>query len=170
MTYAGVQIRGTIKTNKDIKDTLKLLNLTRVNHCILIPKNDVYDGMLQKVKDYVTWGEVDSETIAKLIMFRGKLIGDKPITDEYIKNSTQYNSIYGLAQAIEKEEFIYKNLKGVKPVFRLHPPKGGFEHTKKPFTVGGALGYRGKNIKELLMRMIIDPRKKVKKAKMIVES
>jgi len=167
MTYAVIQIRGTNKTNRDIKDTLKLLNLTRANHCILIPGNDVYNGMLQKVKDYVTWGEVDSEIIAKLIMFRGKLTGNKPITDEYIKNCTQYRSIYMFAQAIEKNEFIYKNLKDVKPIFRLHPPRGGFEHTKKAFPVGGALGYRGKNVKELLMRMIINPRKKVKKLKIL---
>jgi len=32
----------------------------------------------------------------------------------------------------------------IKPVFRLHPPRGGFKRTiKKPITQGGETGYRG---------------------------
>ena len=42
----------------------------------------------------------------------------------------------------------------VKPLFRLHPPKGGWKSTKKPFVRGGALGYRGKAINDLVRRMV----------------
>lgn len=40
--------------------------------------------------------------------------------------------------------------------FRLHPPRGGFERKgiKVPFSRGGAYGYRGKEINELIRRML----------------
>ena len=57
-------------------------------------------------------------------------------------------------------ELLEKRGKGVKEpqgvLFRLAPPKGGFERkgNLKAFTQGGALGYRGKEINKLLKRMI----------------
>jgi len=40
--------------------------------------------------------------------------------------------------------------------FRLNPPKGGFERKgiKKPFSKGGALGYRGSKINLLIKKMV----------------
>ncbi|RLI23172.1 50S ribosomal protein L30, partial [Candidatus Bathyarchaeota archaeon] len=49
----------------------------------------------------------------------------------------------------------YKDLPDIKPVFRLHPPRKGFKgKIKKSFKAGGASGYRGEAINELLERMI----------------
>ncbi len=44
----------------------------------------------------------------------------------------------------------------LKPFFELAPPKGGFERkgTKKPFTVGGVLGYRGEKMNDLVRKML----------------
>ena len=43
-----------------------------------------------------------------------------------------------------------------KKVINLHPPRGGFERKgiKIPFKVGGALGYRGEKINDLIKRML----------------
>ena len=43
---------------------------------------------------------------------------------------------------------------GIKPIFRLHPPRKGYEGIKRPFTMKGALGNRGDKINNLLERMI----------------
>jgi large subunit ribosomal protein L30 len=43
---------------------------------------------------------------------------------------------------------------GLKPLIRLKAPKGGWRSTKKPFALGGALGYRGRAINELAKRML----------------
>ena len=44
---------------------------------------------------------------------------------------------------------------GLKPVFRLRPPKGGFKGTiKKHFREGGETGYRGEAINDLVLKMI----------------
>ena len=56
MTYLVIRARSDRGVTKKIRDTMTMLNLTRVNHAVLVPKTDSYDGMLQKVKDYVTWG------------------------------------------------------------------------------------------------------------------
>ncbi len=151
--YAVVRVRGRTGVRKDIADTLKMLNLTRINHCVLVPDTPAYRGMLQKVKDYVTWGEIDEETLLKLIRLKGRLYGDKPITDEYVKETMGFDDLETLVKAIIEGKVLYKDIPNVKPVFRLHPPLKGWEKTKRHFTEGGALGYRGDRINALINRM-----------------
>jgi large subunit ribosomal protein L30 len=112
--------------------------------------------MLQKVKDYVTWGEVKQEVLSTLISSYGKLVGGEKITDEYIKSNTQHSSINAFAKTIFDNKEQYSNLKDVKPVIRLHPPIKGYEGIKRAYSVGGALGYRGDAINQLLQRMVLE--------------
>ncbi|MEA3457274.1 MAG: 50S ribosomal protein L30 [Candidatus Thermoplasmatota archaeon] len=154
MVFAVVRVRGTVNIKPDIKRTLQLLQLTRVNHCVLVEKNANMKGMLQVAKDYVTWGEVDKDHLSKLIHTRGKLAGDKELTEEYIKSATSHNSIEKLSQEIIDNKFKYKDIPDVKPIFRLNPPKKGYEGIKRSFDNKGALGYRGKEINKLIGRMI----------------
>ena len=155
MAFAIVRIRGHGRVNIDIEDTMKIMKLTRPNHCVVLPQNDVVQGMLNKVKDYVTWGEVDETVLAKMIKFRGRLVGDVPIDDATVKEkSKKYTSIISLAKAIKKGDITYASLDGVKPLFRLSPPKKGYEGNKRSYKVGGSLGYRGKTINELIERML----------------
>ena len=154
MVIAIIRIRGTVNLKPSIKKTLQLLNLTRVNHCTLIEENEYYKGMLQVVKDYTTWGKINKETLSTLIQTRGMLTGDKQITDEYIKTATSYTNIQKFAEAIYDKKIRYKELPEVKPLFRLHPQRKGYEGIKREFNNGGALGYRGEKINDLLTRMI----------------
>jgi len=154
MVFAVIRVRGIVNVNPDIKRTLELLRLTKVNHCTLLEENKVYKGMLQVVKDYTTWGELDKETLPKLIKTRGMLVGDKQITEEYIKSATSYDNVEKLSQAILDNKFKYKEIPDVKPLFRLSPPKKGYEGIKRSYENGGALGYRGKEINKLIGRMI----------------
>ena len=68
--YAVIRLRSSIKAKGKVEDTLKLLRLNRKMHCVLIDANDSYKGMLQKVKDLVTWGEVDEQTLKMLVAKR----------------------------------------------------------------------------------------------------
>ena len=154
MVYAVIRIRGTIHVKPKIKKTLQLLRLHKVNHCILLEENDISKGMLQVAKDYITWGEINKDTLIKLLQSRGRLQGDKPITDEYIKSLKSYKNIDGLADAIMKGKIKYKDLPDIKPVFRLNPPKKGYEGIKRSYRNKGALGYRGEEINQLLERMV----------------
>jgi len=151
---AVIRIRGTVGVRKDIEYTLRLLRLVRKFHAVVIDDRPDYLGMLQKVKDYVTWGEIDAETLAELLRKRGRLVGNRRLTDEDVKK-LGYSSIEEFAEAVIEFKAELSDIPGLKPVFRLHPPKGGFKGTiKRMYGDGGETGYRGKDINELLRRMI----------------
>jgi len=154
MVYAIIRVRGIVNIKPDIKRTMQLLRLNKVNHCVTVDENPYYKGMLQVAKDYVTWGEIDKDILLKLINSKGKLEGDKKLTSDYIKSSTSFDSVEKLSQAIVDNKFKYKEIPNVKPLFRLNPPRKGYEGIKRSFKNGGALGYRGKNINKLIERMV----------------
>ena len=152
--YAVVRVRGTINIKPDIKRTLQLLNLTRVNHCIILEDSAVVKGMLHRAKDYITWGEIDKAMLTKLIQTRGRLEGDRELTEDHVKNTTSFKNLEKLSEALLAQKLKYKEIPEVKPVFRLHPPRKGYEGIKRSFVNRGALGYRGKEINTLLDRMM----------------
>lgn len=154
MAYAVIRVRGIVNVRSKINDTMMMMRLNRVNHCVILPETKSNLGMLQKAKDYITWGEIKPEIMARMILQRGRLIGDKKISDRYIKANSNYSSIIAFAKAVTKGEIKYSELKDVKPVIRLHPPKKGYEGVKRSYKEGGALGYRGEDINALLVRMI----------------
>jgi large subunit ribosomal protein L30 len=149
-----VRIRGTINVRGDVKDTLAMLRLHKPNHATLIPATPTYLGMLQKAKDYIAWGEASKETIAKLLRFKGRLIGGKRLTEENLKK-LGFKGFNHLAEALYSGKIRLKDISELKPVFRLHPPSGGFKRpVKKAFSEGGELGYRGEEINGLIEKMV----------------
>lgn len=127
--HAGVRmavilIRSMINKRTEVRDTLAMLRLHRQNVCSIHPKTPSVLGMLRKIKDCTTFGEINEETYKLLCEKRG-----------------------------EKDP---NNKDALKPYFRLSPPRGGFERkgTKKPFNVGGSLGYRGEKINDLIRSML----------------
>jgi len=156
MTWLVIRVRSDRTVERSIRETLHALNLTRVNHAVLIPERDTYAGMLQKVKDFVTWGEVSADAIAALIGERGRLVGDHPVTDAAVADATDFSDISAFAAALASGDATVKDMENMKRVFRLHPPRGskGWGGVKRHFTVGGALGFRGDAIEDLAARMI----------------
>src|SRR3989344_1239832 len=152
---AVIRIRGSFGVRKEIKDTMNMLRLYNQNHCIIIDSSPNYIGMLKKIKDYVTWGEIDEKTFNELISRRGKIIANKSLTESYLKEKVKLSF-----EEFTKEFFNFKkNLKdipGFKLYFKLKPPIKGFERKgiKVPYSMGGVLGYRKENINGLILRML----------------
>lgn len=151
--YAVVQVRGVANTRREIKETLKMLRLHHINHCVILPETPEYLGMIRKAKDFVAFGEVDAKTLEVILGTRGRLTGNKPLTDEYLKSATKYANIAEFAAALANGEVRMKDVPELKPVLRMHPPRKGYKTTKRTFVQGGALGYYGKEINELLIKM-----------------
>jgi large subunit ribosomal protein L30 len=157
--YIVVRIRGTADIHPDVERTLHLLRLRRKYAAALYHSSlPGLEGMLRKAENWATWGEIDRETLIELIRARGRLVGDKPITDQWLaENLGLYGGIPELADKLLSGELHYHKLeeKGVKPFFRLHPPRGGFRGSiKKHYKAGGELGYRGSAINDLVKRML----------------
>ena len=150
-----VRVRGLAGVNPRIKDALKSLKLYRKNYCVIVPSTPSYNGAIAKIKDFTTFGEIDKTTCTKLLQKRGRLPGNKPLTDDYVKEKLKID-----LKAFVDDFFAFKrelkDIPGFKLFFRLTPPKGGFERAgiKKSYAIGGALGYRGKDINKLVQRMI----------------
>jgi large subunit ribosomal protein L30 len=151
--YAVVQVRGVVNTRRDIKDTLKMLRLHHINHCVFLPDTPEILGMIRKVKDYVAYGEVDEATLETLMRTRGRLEGNDALTDEYLKENSEYSGIGDLAKAMIEGTVRIRDIPGLKPVLRLHPPRKGYKSLKRTYPQGGALGYYGQEINVLLYKM-----------------
>lgn len=152
MRLAVVRVRGRVGLRKEVEDTLKMLRLTRPNYCVLIDDRREYLGMLAKVKDHVTWGEIDAEAVARLLRLRGELEGGKKLTDDYLKKNTRYKTIDAFARDFVAHKAELGDIPGLRLFFRLHPPRKGYGSVKRSATEGGALGLR-RNMKDLLYKM-----------------
>ncbi|MBU0666245.1 MAG: uL30 family ribosomal protein [Nanoarchaeota archaeon] len=121
---AVILIRTTIGLTYDMKETLNFLRLRRKYTCVVVEKVPEKLGMLNKVKDFVTYGEISKETLKELIDKRGQ---EDPNNKGKLKSHFHLHPPRG---GFER--------------------KG----TKKPFTKGGVLGYRKEKINDLLKRML----------------
>lgn len=156
--YAVIRIRGQVNTPYEVEHILKLLRLHKKHHCAIYPASlPGLEEMLLKVKDYITWGEIERNTLVQLLRIRGKIPGGKNLSDEYVNEKLGLkNGIEELADAIlEGRIQLHKIDSILKPVFRLHPPRRGFKGTiKKTYKEHGETGYRGQAINELIQRML----------------
>jgi large subunit ribosomal protein L30 len=151
--FAVVKVRGTISAQREARETLEMLRLAKTNNAILIDNRPSYMGMLYRVQNYVTWGEVSRKTVALLLKERGRLAGGRKLTDEAVEK-LGYKSIDALADEIANCKVEYQKLQNIQPIFKLHPPSKGFKgKTKKSYAAGGEAGYRGEAINDLLKRM-----------------
>ncbi len=151
---AIVQLRGEVNMNQDVRDTLDMLNLGRVNHATLVPEESTYQGMITKVNDFVAHGEPSEETVALLLRERAEpASGEDNIDDEWVAEETDYDSVDALASALVDEETTLQEA-GLSPTLRLHPPRGGHRGIKQPISTGGQLGVHDtENLDTLLEAM-----------------
>ncbi|MBN1941370.1 MAG: 50S ribosomal protein L30 [Candidatus Diapherotrites archaeon] len=148
---AVIRVRGKTRLNVNLKKTLELMGLSTANQMVFLPEKQL--PMIKKVVGYVTWGEIEPSILENVLAKRGRVAGNKKIDAEFLKKHG-FKSIKELAQSVMEEKVKLKKL-GAKPVFRLKPPRKGFgrKGIKKPYSQGGALGYRASDINDLIKRM-----------------
>ncbi|MFO7835604.1 MAG: 50S ribosomal protein L30 [Candidatus Thorarchaeota archaeon] len=151
----AIRTRGDVRVRPQIQDALKKLRLGRNHSAIVVKNTPAMRGMINKVKDYVTWGEIDSEIAEILVRKRGRLSANRRLSDEYVKEHSEYKSMKDFSKALAAGEAKLSDVKGLKPLFRLSPPSGGYRgKINEPIKTGGVLGYRGPDINNLAKRMI----------------
>jgi large subunit ribosomal protein L30 len=69
---AVIRVRGSIRDSHTIDDTFVMLNISKKNWCSVWDVNDSVMGMINKVKDFSTWGNINDETLKLLEEKKGK--------------------------------------------------------------------------------------------------
>src|SRR3989344_2122596 len=136
---AIIRISGAVKLDRPIIQTFDRLRMKRKYSCIVFNPTIEQAGMINKLKDFVAFGEINSETFSKLVEKRGQLADRAKKTD--LKKAAD--------EIIKGKKYSEANL---KPFFRLHPPRGGIK--SKVHFPKGVLGNNKEKINELIMRML----------------
>ncbi len=154
----AVRLRGTVGDSPDVEKTLESLRLVRTFQARLLENSPSNLGMLRKAKSLVAWGEVDPATLGALLAKRAEGEERSMVLDaEFVRRRFGRESFGDLAKSIVAGEVGIEDLwrAGLKPRFRLHPPRGGFKRsTRRAYSDGGELGYRGSEINSLVRRMV----------------
>lgn len=133
---AVIRVRGTVKVRASIAETLDRLRLRRVNNLVLVNTKDAsYMGMVQKCKDFVTFGEIDKAVLAKLLEAKDVKADDAAVESLLTGKKTLKELNIGMP-------------------FGMHPPRHGYEGIKTDYASGGALGNRREEINKLIRRML----------------
>ena len=152
---AIIRMTGDVALNRDLKDTFRMLRLYKKNNCVVVPNTPQYVGMIERLREKSTWGEIDEPTLKLLLEKRARVSNNQMMTAEYLKQhgKTDFDSLSKDIFNFKKE---IKDIPGLKPFFKLKPPTGGFERkgVKEQFSLGGALGYRKDGINILIRKMI----------------
>jgi large subunit ribosomal protein L30 len=151
----AIRVRGQVSVRPQIEDTLDKLLLGRLHQARVLRLSPSLQGMIIKAKDYITWGEIDAETMRLLLSKRGRLPGNRRLDDGYVKKNSSHSTIKALAKAIAEGKASVGDVTDLKPVFRLSPPRKGFRGKRHlPVGMGGVTGYRGTEINDLARKMI----------------
>lgn len=152
MAWMVVRVRGTIHSRHDVIETLRHLHLTRANHATVLPEAPSVGGMLTRIQGYVTWGEAEPGTIELLLRARGETVQGERLTDANVNEALRAKDLPEVTRRVAEAGM--PRVVGLKPLFRLKAPKGGWRSTKRAYGLGGALGYRGRAINDLVRRMV----------------
>ncbi len=151
--YLVVRIKGQADVPYWASTTMTLLKLDKKYRATILPAKENTLGMLNKVKHYISWIELDAELAKEILDKKARKSGYKKITTEDLKE-IGYNSIDELATALAEGKATLSKLKPLKPWFALSPPRHGFKRsTKKLYGQKGVLGLN-KELGTIVRRMI----------------
>lgn len=151
--FLVVRIRGQADVPHWATNTLKLLKLDKKFRATIIPAKENTLGMLNKIKHYISWQEIDISTTKELLDKKGRKSGYKKITAEDL-SEIGFKTIDELASSLTEGKSSLSKLKPLKPWFALAPPKHGFKRsTKKLYGQKGVLGHN-KELVTLVKRMM----------------
>ena len=148
-SFLVVRMRGTVNVPHWARTTLDLFHLDKKFRATIVPAKENTKGMLDKIKHYVSWQELDVSTTKELLEKKARKGGYQKITAEDITKLGSKNTD-DLAKSLVEGTISLSKLKPLKPWFALSPPKNGFKrNTKKMYGEGGILGSH----KELLAQV-----------------
>lgn len=135
-----IRISGSVGREEKVLNTLYRMRLRKKYTATLMKPTTQNQKLLKKVRNFVAFGDIDSQTLKMLVENRALPIETgKKVDVEKIVSGVETKSLKQL---------------GIKPYFRLHPPRGGID-SKLHFGVRkGVLGDNKAEINKLVRRML----------------
>ena len=137
---AVIRISGLVEVPHTVQETLFRIRLRRKYTLVLMPSTPLTNLLLKTVRNFVAYGEIDKETLSLLFQKRAQLIDKK-----------KKINLLDAAALVEKKKL--EDL-GLKPFFRLHPPRGGIDSRYHFGVRKGVLGDHKEKINDLIRRML----------------
>ena len=134
-----IRIHGMVNVSQKIEDALFRLRLRRKYSAVLLHATIENLKILKNVRDFIAYGEINKETLLLLIESRAETTSNKKINPVEIVESLNKKSLSDL---------------GLKPFFRLHPPRKGIESKRHAGVGKGVLGDNKEKINDLVRRML----------------
>ena len=135
-----IRISGLVEVPKVINEALFRMRMRRKYTAVLIKPSNENMKILKNIRNFVAYGDIDKETLQLLIEERAIPIDKKKKIDAR-----------EIVQNLDKKSL---EAQGIKPYFRLHPPRGGID-SKLHFPLKkGVLGDNKLKINELVRRML----------------
>lgn len=134
-----IRISGMVEIPQSVQYSLDRMRLRQKYAAVLVHDTPETRKLLEKVRNFVAFGTIGEHALEQLLNTRGERFDKKKIDAKKV-----------VAELAKKD---LQEL-GVKPFFRLHPPRKGIE-SKKHFGTGkGVLGDHGEHIHKLMERML----------------
>ena len=151
--YLVVRIKGQADVPHWAVTTMALLKLEKKYRATILPSKENTLGMLNKVKHYVSWIELDADLAKELLDKKARKSGYRKITVDDI-NELGFKNTDELATALSEGKATLSKLKPLKPWFALAPPRFGFKRsTKRLYGQKGVLG-ENKDLGNLVRNMM----------------
>jgi large subunit ribosomal protein L30 len=132
-----IRISGLVEMPGYANEMLHRMRLRKKYTTVLVRESPETLKILQHIRNFVAYGKITPETLELLISKRGKSIDKKKFDAKKIIAEMEKKDLESL---------------GLKPYFRLHPPRGGIK--SKIHFPKGILGDNGDKINDLVRRML----------------
>jgi len=149
---AGVDVISVIGNDYNSEVLKELLDDIEVDTKYLVTKkNRITSKKSRIIASQQQVVRYDHESAEEILRNRGELEGGRSLTDDFMKNNTEYKNIKSFAKDLVEGKAALSDVPKLKQFFRLHPPRKGFGGIKKSVQEGGGLGMR--DINTLIYRM-----------------
>ena len=132
-----IRISGLVEVSSEIEESLFRIHLRRKYSATLLEPTHSNLALLKKIRNFVAYGNVDESTIKEIVEKRGEPLPGKKVNLSSVSEQASKKKLSDL---------------GLKPFFRLHPPRGGID-SKQHFPQG-VLGDHKEKINDLIRRML----------------
>jgi len=148
-----LNLHGAINSSGPVRKALEELKVVRRFSASVVPSDASTLGTLRLCKDHVAWAPIDKDLLATLLMKRGMVSTTKALDAASLKRMG-YKDHEDLASKMITGEMRLSAVEGLRPFFRLAPPKGGFKQSMRRATSEeGVLG-RNPQLGDLVRRML----------------